>query len=243
MLDGLLYHMVDQPEHLPDRCYERLLHYHAAVNPKGDWVANVVREGDKKISVASHTSPAPDRLELVASIGCITFDLCLLRQLPGRREFGRPRSRAIVAQVDDLTYALVTESEWDANSSCRASRSVPTAKHRDGAYRGVGSARLAPDRGQIFDGLGAGGGDFFAFHLEVIHEERTVIVVIVEGLRGQDGRENRNIGLELYPHERLDDGGSHEVVPVDAAVNDKGCGHDRGEAAGRCQPFCLKRNL
>ena len=80
-------------------------------------------------------------------------------------------------------------------------------------------------------GTGAGGLD--ALHLEVLGEERGVLVVLVEVVRGEHDRDDRHVGVELHPHQAVDDGFGHELVAVDAAVDDE-AGPDDGAVAAAC---------
>ena len=74
-------------------------------------------------------------------------------------------------------------------------------------------------------------------------EELRVRRVLVEVLRRQHGREHRHLGVELHAHQGVDHGAGHELVPIDAAVDDEAGGDDRGVATGLRQQLRLQRDL
>ncbi len=63
-------------------------------------------------------------------------------------------------------------------------------------------------------------------------EERDVRFVLVELLRCEDAREHRHQGVELHTHQTADDRVRHELVAIDASVDDEPGGHDRIEPPG-----------
>ncbi len=67
-----------------------------------------------------------------------------------------------------------------------------------------------------------------AFHLEMIEEELPVFFTLMEMMRGKDNRKNGHAARHLRLHQGVDNALRHEVVPVDAAIYDKGAGDDRG---------------
>src|SRR3546814_9704105 len=70
-----------------------------------------------------------------------------------------------------------------------------------------------------------------------------VLGVLVEVMRRQNHREDRNVGVELHAHQTVDDSRRHEVMTVDTAVDDQTCGDDRLVAAGLGQPSSMQRDL
>src|SRR3546814_4266709 len=70
-----------------------------------------------------------------------------------------------------------------------------------------------------------------------------VLGVLVEVMRRQDHRENRNVGVELHAHQTVDDSRRHEGMPVDTAVDEQTCGNDGLVAAGLGQPPSMQRDL
>ena len=63
---------------------------------------------------------------------------------------------------------------------------------------------------------------------EMVIEELLVLVMLMKGLRRQDSRDDRHLGVELNAHQSLDDGVGDELVPVDAAIDNESCGDNSG---------------
>jgi hypothetical protein len=74
---------------------------------------------------------------------------------------------------------------------------------------------------------GAGVGHLGALLDEVRREEALMRLVFMEVARRQHGCEDRHVGVELHPHQSVDHRRGHELVPVDAAVDDQPAGDDR----------------
>jgi hypothetical protein len=53
---------------------------------------------------------------------------------------------------------------------------------------------------------------------QVLGEEAPIVLVLVEISRRQHGRKHRHVAVELHAHERIDERGSDELVPVDPAL-------------------------
>jgi len=49
----------------------------------------------------------------------------------------------------------------------------------------------------------------------------------LEVMRSQRNREHRHFGLQLDIHKSGDDSLRHEIMPVDATINNESCGNDR----------------
>ncbi|MCY1225611.1 hypothetical protein D9M72_378100 [compost metagenome] len=77
----------------------------------------------------------------------------------------------------------------------------------------------------------------------MLGKEAMVLVVLVEALRGQHGREYRDFGVELNPHQAADDRIGDEFMPVDATVDDKAAGDDGGVLAGLGKPLRMQRDF
>jgi phosphomethylpyrimidine synthase len=63
---------------------------------------------------------------------------------------------------------------------------------------------------------------------EVLAEVADVLVVLVEVMRRQHHGEHRHVGIELNPHQSVDDRSGHEFVAIDPAVSDERRRDDRG---------------
>jgi hypothetical protein len=63
---------------------------------------------------------------------------------------------------------------------------------------------------------------------EMLAEVADVLVVLVEVMRRQHHGEHRDVGIELNPHQTVDDRSGHEFVAIDPAVNDERRRDDRG---------------
>jgi hypothetical protein len=94
------------------------------------------------------------------------------------------------------------------------------------SYGDSGSSRR--HRGETVQCLGAGTCRLGSLDGKVGSKECGVLVTFVEMVRSEHGRQNGNISVELDPHEPGDDGLSHELVPVDAAVDHQPGNHDGG---------------
>src|SRR5215472_5717354 len=77
----------------------------------------------------------------------------------------------------------------------------------------------------------------------MVVEELSVLVMLVEVLRRQDGRDDRHLRVELNAHQPLDDGVGDELVPVDAAIDDEPGGNDGGIAPDLGEQQRVQRNL
>ena len=69
-----------------------------------------------------------------------------------------------------------------------------------------------------------------ALYDEMVVEELSVLVMLMEILRRQDGRDDRHFGVQLNAHQPADDGFSDELVPVNATIDDKPGGNNSGIA-------------
>src|ERR1700730_5206517 len=78
---------------------------------------------------------------------------------------------------------------------------------------------------------------------EMVVEELSVLVMLMNVLRRQDGRYDRHLGVELDAHQSLDDGVGDELVPVDAAIDDEAGGDDRGIVPALGEQQCVQRDL
>jgi len=96
---------------------------------------------------------------------------------------------------------------------------------------------------QAFQCPQTGRGNLGALYDEMPGEEPQVFRVLVKLLRCQYGRENRHLGLKLDLHQCADHGVGHELVAVDAAVDDEAAGDDGHIAAGSSQLLGVKRDL
>ena len=74
-------------------------------------------------------------------------------------------------------------------------------------------------------------------------EEGGVLRVLVEVVRGQYGGQDRDLGVQLHPHQSVDDGVRHELVAVDASVDDQGGADDGGVATAGGQALGVQRDL
>ncbi len=101
----------------------------------------------------------------------------------------------------------------------------------------------APQPAHILDGSRTGHGRLRAFHQEMLAEELAVVIMLVEMLRRQHGRNDRDLGIELDAHQRADHRVGHEFVPVDAAVDDEAGGDHGGIAPGFGKNLRMERNL
>jgi hypothetical protein len=86
-------------------------------------------------------------------------------------------------------------------------------------------------------------GHFSPLHNEVLAKEVVMDFTFVELLGCEHGREHRNFGAELYLHERIDDGMCHELVPVNAAIDDQPCSDYRAISASFGQQLRMQRNF
>src|SRR6516164_4655257 len=95
----------------------------------------------------------------------------------------------------------------------------------------------------LFDSCGAGCRRLGALYDEMVVEELSVLVMLMEILRRQDGRYDRHLGLQLNAHQSLDHGVGHELMPVDAPIDDEPGGHDGGIASALREQQCVQRNF
>src|SRR5215469_15448325 len=95
----------------------------------------------------------------------------------------------------------------------------------------------------LVDRCGAGYRRLGALYDKMVVEELSVLVMLMEVLRRQDGRYDRHLGVELNAHQPLDDGVGDELVPVDAAVDDEPGGDDGGIASALGEQQRVQRNF
>jgi len=95
----------------------------------------------------------------------------------------------------------------------------------------------------LIDGCGAGCRRLGALYDEMVEEELPVLGMLMEILRRQDSRDDRHLGVELNAHQPLDDGVGDELVPVDAAIDDKPGGDDGGIASALGEQQRVQRNF
>ena len=93
------------------------------------------------------------------------------------------------------------------------------------------------------DRVGAGAGGLGALGLEMVEEEAAMGLVLVEVVRGEDGRDDRDAGLQLHLHQAADHRFGDELVAVDAAVDDQAGGDDGVVGAGFGEPAGVERDL
>ena len=121
-----------------------------------------------------------------------------------------------------------------------------TGERGDGGTGGRGDGvRPHPDRqpGQVQDGPRTRPCCLDPFDLEMLTEEPGVLRMIVEMMRGEDGRDNRHTGIQLDPHQPVDHSLGHKLVPVDAPVDNQGRADDGGVTPTVGQPFGVQRDL
>lgn len=68
---------------------------------------------------------------------------------------------------------------------------------------------------------------FDSLYGKVLGKEGFVGLVIVKVVRCEDGRDDRNIGVQLDTHETIDDRFGDELVSVDAPVDHESGSHHR----------------
>ena len=95
----------------------------------------------------------------------------------------------------------------------------------------------------LTDGCGAGCRRLGALYDEMVVEELPVLVMLMEVLRRQDGRDDRHLGVELNAHQPLDHGVGDEFVPVDAAIDDEPGGDDGGIPSALSEQQRVQRNF
>ncbi len=67
--------------------------------------------------------------------------------------------------------------------------------------------------------------------------------MLVELLRRQDSGDHWNFDFQLHRHEGVDDRMRHELVPIDAAIDDEAAGHDRDITTAAGQKLGMQRDL
>ena len=70
-----------------------------------------------------------------------------------------------------------------------------------------------------------------------------MFTVLVEVVGSQDGRDDRDVGVELDAHQPADDGVGHELVTVDAAIDHETRPDHGGVAPAAGQPLGVQRDL
>lgn len=100
-------------------------------------------------------------------------------------------------------------------------------------------SELAED-GERLHGVRARPGSLLALHLEVRREERSVLLVLVEVMRSEDSGNDRNIHIQLDPHQTIYDSFGYEFVAVYAPVHDQACCDHRRVPACQRQLLACK---
>lgn len=100
-------------------------------------------------------------------------------------------------------------------------------------------------RQRFFQGeyVEAGPGGFPALADHMLPEEAGMVLRLVEMVRRQYNGEDRHAGIELHAHQAVHNGGGDEIVPVDAAVDDKAAGNDRSIAIAGYQLHGRQRDF
>ena len=77
----------------------------------------------------------------------------------------------------------------------------------------------------------------------MVVKEFLVFVVLVEGLRGQHGRNHWHAGIELDPHQAADHRLGYEYVAVNPPIHHEARGHDGGVSPAVGEQQCMQWNL
>src|SRR5215472_2784320 len=120
--------------------------------------------------------------------------------------------------------------------------STLTRQFRGGQTRCLRDGSTA-EQPHVLDRPRAGARGFAALHDEVIQEETLVLLVLVETLGRQHGGDHGYLGVELDPHQRGDHGIRHELVAIDATIDDEARRHDRHVPARLGQQLRLQWDL
>ena len=115
-----------------------------------------------------------------------------------------------------------------------------SGRRRSISGRQLACALALRDRLQAGHRLYAGLGGFLALLDEVLEIELPMLFVLVEMMGREHRGKHRHAGVELHPHQPVDDGLRHEIMAVDAAVDHKTAGHDARIPAGTGQDLCVQ---
>lgn len=78
---------------------------------------------------------------------------------------------------------------------------------------------------------------------EMLVEEGLMLLGRLEMMWGQGNRQNRNACFQTDLHQSADNRLRHEIMPVNAAINDQRCTYNSIIPARLSQPLCKERHL